>query len=137
MPDPMKLFTIAEANALIPKLESLFTQINLRYVKVQEILGPAEKSASPQELERHLQDHPEVRGMLDEIQRFVAAIQEIGCQFKGIELGLVDFPFVHNDQIALLCWQYGEKEIRWWHSQDSGFSSRRPLPGATTKIHLN
>jgi hypothetical protein len=134
---PEKLFTLDEVNALIPQLESLLVQIQLRYVKVQNILGKVEEGVPPQDMERQLREHPELRTFLDEIQRYVAAIQEMGGQFKGVELGLVDFPFLHENKIALLCWQFGEKEIRWWHGTDTGFSGRRPLPGTIDKTRLN
>lgn len=125
-----KLFTLDEANALIPKLEAVVQQMQLTYLKVKQIVGPLEESELPPEaMEQRLQDHPELRGMLADIQRYVAVIQETGAQFKGIELGLVDFPALIGGHAGVLCWQYGEKEIRWWHDAESGFSSRRPLPG--------
>jgi hypothetical protein len=136
MPE-IKLFTIAEANAHIPKLEALLTQIQTRYVKIQSIIGKIEPGTPAEAIEQRLGEHPELRGLFQEIQRCVKAIEEIGAHFKGVELGLVDFPFMHGDEIALLCWQFGEKEIRWWHTMEGGFTGRRPLPGATERKDLN
>lgn len=125
-----KLFTLEEANALIPKFEAIVRQMQLLYLKLKGIVGPLEENAlPPAEMERRLADHPELRGMLAEIQRGVAVIQESGAQFKGIELGLVDFPALIEGRPGVLCWQFGETEIRWWHDAESGFSARRPLPG--------
>jgi hypothetical protein len=31
---------------------------------------------------------------------------------------------------VLLCWQYGEKSIGFWHAIDEGFAGRRALPTA-------
>jgi hypothetical protein len=138
MPDAPKLFTIEEATALIPKLEALFGQLQVRYLQMKRIVEPLEKEGlTQQEIERRLQDHPELRTHLAEIEHLVKSIQETGAQFKGIEMGLVDFPFLHEGKVRLLCWQFGEKEIRWWHDVESGFAGRRPLPGAKTKVELN
>ncbi len=136
--EPAKLFTVDEANALIPKLETHLAQIQIRYAKVKDVLQPLEEQGlSPKDIENRLADHPQVRAHLAEIQRHVSAILETGAEFKGIEFGLVDFPFIHQGEIALLCWQYGEKEVRWWHTSDGGFSGRRPLPGAKAATTLN
>lgn len=130
MPTHDKLFTLEEANALIPSLEALLTRIQIQYVKIEEILSTLREDTPPERVEQHLHDHPEIRPLFDEIQRCVAAIEETGAIFKGVELGLIDFPWLNGDEVALLCYQAGEKEIRWWHSMEGGFSARRPLPGA-------
>ncbi|MFN8644026.1 MAG: DUF2203 family protein [Candidatus Binatia bacterium] len=59
-----------------------------------------------------------------------------GRSSRASSLGLVDFPSEIDGQIGLLCWQYGEKEITHWHSLDSGFDSRQPLPSANGRSFL-
>ena len=132
----LRLFTVSEANALIPQFEGFLTQIQLNFVKVQAILGPM-TGAQPHELEVHLEQHPELRAHLAEIERYVKAIQETGAMFKALDMGLVDFPHAMGDQVVLLCWQFGEKEIRWWHPLEGNFAGRRPLPGAPQRSSLN
>ena len=66
----------------------------------------------------------------------IAEIDELGAQFKGLELGLVDFPSEIDGQFGLLCWQYGEKEITHWHALDGGFEGRQPLPSANRRSFL-
>jgi hypothetical protein len=41
-----------------------------------------------------------------------------------------------EDDVVFLCWQYGEQQVLAWHSIDSGFAQRRPLPDAS-KPYLN
>ncbi len=135
MPAAPRLFTLDEANALVPQLEQLIQRMQLHYLKLQSILGPA--ADNPDELARRLQDYPELRSLLDDIERCVKTIQETGAEFKGVELGLVDFRAVIDGQVGYLCWQFGEKEIRWWHTLEGGFGGRRPLPGAPERTALN
>ncbi len=137
MAEHRKLFSLEEANALIPRLEPLLARMQRSYLRVSEILEGLGKGLAPQEIERRLQDHPEVRTLFADIEHCVKAIQETGAEFKGVELGLVDFPWLNGDQVAYLCWQYGEKEIRWWHGTEDGFSGRRPLAGAPAREMLN
>ena len=33
-------------------------------------------------------------------------------------------------EVVLLCWQYGEPAVAFWHRLDTGFTGREPLPGA-------
>jgi len=63
-------------------------------------------------------------------------IEEMGCFLKDIDLGLVDFPSEMEGDVVFLCWQYGEAQVIAWHSIESGFGQRRPLPDAA-KPYLN
>ena len=78
----------------------------------------------------------DVPGQLASLQRTAAEIEACGGQFKGLELGLVDFPSEIDGQVGLLCWQYGEKEITHWHPLESGFDGRQPLPKAVRRPYL-
>jgi hypothetical protein len=78
-----------------------------------------------------LRVRPELAPYVTEIENTVAEIEELGCQFKGIDLGLVDFLGEVEGRPALLCWQYGEKSIGFWHAIDEGFSSRQALAAAS------
>jgi hypothetical protein len=67
----------------------------------------------------------ELRRAIDEN---IEAINQLGCQVKDLNLGLVDFPARRaNGEIANLCWRMGEETIEYWHTLDTGFMSRRPL----------
>jgi hypothetical protein len=78
-----------------------------------------------------LRVRPELAPYVSEIEETVAEIEQLGCQFKGIDLGLVDFPAEIDGRAVLLCWQYGEKAIGFWHATDEGFAGRRALSAAT------
>jgi len=54
-------------------------------------------------------------------------ILETGCLIKDLDVGLLDFPAVINQQDVYLCWKLGEDRIRFYHRQDEGFASRKPL----------
>lgn len=131
----MKLFTLDEAQELVPVLESLLR-------RGIEAKNAAE--AISEELQRLQQRifvsggmHVDVgkvgrqRAEMDaHIQRAKDAIEEIdaiGVQVKDLDIGLLDFPCKVDEEIVLLCWKMGEAKITHWHTLESGFQGRQPL----------
>jgi len=54
-------------------------------------------------------------------------IESYGCIVKDIDLGLIDFPAMLDDEPAYLCWKLGEPTVAYWHRMDEGFGTRREL----------
>lgn len=132
--DP-RIFTAAEATALIPRLNHEFSRIALLRPEIQaltEQLGGAEEALRVLEGEA---DPPQAReteaGRLKEISAEVHAaverIQELGAVVKDIDAGLVDFYGKVEGRTVFLCWHYGEDRVAHWHELDEGFAGRRPL----------
>ena len=70
---------------------------------------------------------PEIDALTDRLVEGARELERLGAEFKGVELGLVDFPTLRDGQLAYLCWQYGEDRIRFWHSVETGYAGRRLL----------
>jgi len=126
-----RMFTLDEANALIPKLEIIMARLQQLTAHLRdEVAELALKSGtSPERLAASsiLQENPELDAALREVRKLIDDIGECGGQLKGVDLGLVDFPAELNDETVLLCWQFGEKEITYYHAPNAGFSGRKPL----------
>lgn len=139
-PSTQHLFSLDEANALIPRLELIMERMQRRGIELRaaiEALG--REGGEPMtnfEVGDLLERRPELQGLVDELEDLIREIEACGGQFKGLELGLVDFPGEIEGQIGLLCWQYGEKEITHWHPPDSGFDGRQQLPKAVRRSYL-
>lgn len=54
-------------------------------------------------------------------------ILETGCIIKDLDVGLLDFPSMIDNEEVYLCWKLGEDRIRFYHRQDEGFAGRKPL----------
>ena len=54
-------------------------------------------------------------------------IVALGGAPKDLGLGLVDFPHLRAGAMVNLCWKHGEREIRYWHGIDEGYTARKPL----------
>ena len=126
-----RLFTVDEVNALIPKLEALMEQLQrkARAVReeVQELSRTSDQPVDSIDTSKILEQRPELRVVLGEIEKLVDEIESFGGEFKGIDLGLVDFEAERDGDLVLLCWQYGEKEITHYHTPEAGFAGRKPL----------
>ena len=123
----MKLFSLEEANALLPVVRSLFAQID-RERAVLNQLATAAKRAS----DRANENGGIAQGTkyAEALTSFMVAVQEIlslGVEIKDFERGLCDFPHWRDGRVVYLCWQRGEDQIEWWHDTDAGFAGRQPL----------
>lgn len=120
-------FTVEEANALIPRLEMLMERLQRTVLVVRSAVQDAEAAPEVRTTGDVLRVRPELAPYVSEIESLVAEIEKLGCEFKGIDLGLVDFPADIDGRTVLLCWQYGEKSVGFWHPTDEGFAGRRAL----------
>jgi hypothetical protein len=138
-----RVFTVEEANSLIPVLEAILAGVQRRTAELQQryeqvqILDAlwGEKLETPS-----TPDHEEFVGHRSAIDRLVSEIEatvetEIrgrGIRFPqgGLEHGLLDFPTTLDGRMVYLCWRSGEPEVEAWHELDGGFAGRRPITPA-------
>ncbi|HXI56583.1 MAG TPA: DUF2203 domain-containing protein [Polyangia bacterium] len=130
-------FTVGDVEALIPTLERIFTdvlQLRAGLRGVEEKLDRAGVRVKRDQLPQEEVGTPEVRqakavlrGFYEALSDEIERVRALGGQIKDIETGLVDFPGRRGSDEILLCWKLGEKQIRYWHTVDGGFSSRRPI----------
>jgi len=127
-----KLFSLDDATALIPQLELVMEKMQRLGMKVREEVATLARERGQPGLpdlstQQVLRLRPPLRPLFEEMAQAVQEIEKYGCYFKGLELGLVDFPAELGGEIVELCWQYGEKEIAFYHGRDEGFAGRQPL----------
>jgi hypothetical protein len=125
-------FTIEEANALIPRLEMLMADAQRAALALRSAVQDASDpdAGEMRTTKDVLRLRPDLADDVHRLEWAVAEIEALGCQFKGLDLGLVDFPAQVDGTTVLLCWQYGEKQLAFWHRADEGFANRRPLGAA-------
>lgn len=123
----MKTFTLEEANALVPQLEALLEEIaSLRdkLVSMGPTLQPVVQRAGGNGGSKAGSEYVLF------LQRFNATLsifQDIGCELKDLDQGLVDFPSYREGKLIYLCWKRGERRVEFWHDLESGFAGRQPL----------
>ena len=131
----MKTFTLEEAQALLPVVESLLERaitgkdeaerlegeiqalrqrIFLSGGMTVDVAGVARNRTGA---EAHVQAAKDALGEMD----------AIGVQVKDLDAGLLDFPCRVDGEVVLLCWRRGETRIEYWHTVDAGFRGRQPV----------
>lgn len=126
-----RLFTRAEAEALLPLLTELLTELRDKALRLEAIRG---RLAELPEMARHngyaaeaARLEREAAGLMAAAGALIERVQGLGVEIKDIVTGLVDFRTLHEGRTVYLCWRLGEPSIGFWHELDTGFAGRRPL----------
>lgn len=125
----MKLFSVEEANELLPRVRPIVKAIQRAHARVMGSQDAARAAAARTDMGGG--------GMIGGT-RYIAALINLaeeagkleanGVQMKDYGRGLIDFPHLRDGRIVLLCWQLGEGDtIEWWHEIEAGFAGRQPL----------
>jgi hypothetical protein len=124
----MKLFTIEEANELLPGVRSMLERIQRMYSSLGHFREAARAAAAASESGGGMQGGGDYVKALYEIGKLTTELHESGIQLKDYSRGLIDFPCMREGRVVLLCWQLGEAErIEWWHEIEAGFAGRKPV----------
>ena len=125
----MKLFTVEEANRLLPRVREILVKIKLLYGYIALFKGEAKNVAEAAEKGGGgMPGGTKYVSSLYDIGKLTFEIDELGVHLKDYERGLIDFPCMKEGRIVLLCWELNEgDEILWWHELEGGFAGRKPL----------
>jgi hypothetical protein len=132
-----RLFTLAEANALVPRVGRVMGRLQrtaMHLADVQRRLQLSEVAAEPAAdgdanvLGKRLYAlMEEADHLIEVIQATVDELESLGCELKDVQQGLVDFRSVRDGEEVYLCWRQGEERITFWHTLESGFAGRQPI----------
>jgi len=138
-----RIFTLAEANALIPRVTESFARTTQLIASARQIAQRLASAGVRPPAPGKLPDPSTVahdpalaadlalattlaEAVMDETRR----LEGMGIEVRDIERGLIDFRSILDGQREVyLCWQLGEREIRCWHDLDAGFVGREPVEG--------
>ncbi|MCA1626112.1 MAG: DUF2203 domain-containing protein [Acidobacteria bacterium] len=125
----MKLFTVEEANDLLPSIHPKLEKIRARYEKIASFRDQVKAAAKAAESGGGGMENASFYvGSLYEIGKLTTELHNLGVELKDYSRGLIDFPSLKNGRVVLLCWQLGEGDkIEWWHDTEAGFAGRQPL----------
>ena len=129
-----RIFTLEEADNLIPWLESKFQDLSA----AREEEGRLQMSTTTLMRQSRSNGGSGMEGEIVSAQKAVdeatartsGLIKEItdqGILIRNVDIGLVDFLSVRGGREVFLCWIRGEAAISYWHSTREGYGSRKPL----------
>jgi hypothetical protein len=125
----MKIFSIEEANALLPQVRPLLVSIKSGRRRLLKYNEAAKHAAAGAEMGGGgMTDGTRYVAILMDIASYTSELDTLGVQLKDYERGLIDFPSLREGRVVLLCWHLGDgDQIEWWHDVESGFAGRQPL----------
>jgi hypothetical protein len=122
-----RLFTVEEANALLPTLQEILDDLAIHRDALREKAPHMEpilmasigngggKASSEYGLEGY------------RLYLAVERIRELGVVLKDLDMGLLDFPHEREGRIVFLCWHPPEERVAYWHDLDAGYAGRQPI----------
>jgi hypothetical protein len=122
-----RLFTVEEANALLPMLREILDDIALHRDALREKaphMEPILKAAMANGGGRVGSAYG-----VEAYNLYLAAerIGQLGVVLKDLDMGLLDFPHEREGRVVFLCWHPPEERVAYWHDLDAGYAGRQPL----------
>ncbi len=127
MKTPPRIFSLEEANALLPEIEAILCRIAGKkesydrlhdQILMQELICQSSKFSAMQThtAEQKIDDDAKT---LEEawasLQKEVDEILSLGCIVRSMERGWIDFWGRHEGAQVYFCWKKGEKTIQYYH----------------------
>jgi hypothetical protein len=116
-----KYFTPIEAKRTLPLVKKI----------VKDILDTTKEiRLIADDLNGKIENNPTVKKMVEEVNRFMVELEEIGCYYKdwNFAIGLIDFPAIIDGKDVFLCWKSDEDDIIFYHDIEAGFAGRTLIP---------
>jgi hypothetical protein len=122
-----RLFTVEEANALLPTLQEILSEVAIHRDALREKaphMEPILRAAMANGGGRAGSEYDlEAYKLYLDVER----IRELGVVLKDLDMGLLDFPHEREGRIVFLCWHPPEERVAYWHDLDAGYAGRQPL----------
>lgn len=122
-----KIFTLAQANRSLPFVSRVVSDIVARHKKICRIEERCQTNDHAHSMEDLEQIRDQYVDELDGLQDLIEELDQVGCQLKDWQRGIVDFLAFINGRPVELCWRLGETRVSHWHEVDAGFRGRETL----------
>ena len=119
-----KYFTVEEANRALKYVEPVVEDLDAAYRQAMVIRQSMENQRPEDDLQELRQAY-EV--CMERLNTLLDELHLVGVEFKDFDLGLLDFPAIHEGREVCLCWKRGEKQIVAWHEAEAGYAGRQEI----------
>lgn len=130
----MRIYTLAEARALLPEVAPVVGAIQRAYRALRALQASVASDNRRTGADGNLIADPWQEGESDGLETLAAAVREgaatlegWGIELKDPDKGLIDFYWRQDGEIAYLCWFAGEPSLTYWHRLHDGFAGRRRI----------
>jgi len=125
----MKLFTVEEANSLLPSVRPIVRAIQRAHRRLASYQAAAlEAAEGAKSGGGGMPQGARYAQLIVELSLSAGELESLGVQLKDYAQGLIDFPSMRDGRMVLLCWKADEgNQLEWWHDVEAGFAGRQPL----------
>ena len=122
-----KLFSVEEANALLPKLNEILADVAIHRNAMREKAPHVEPILRAAGSNGGGRIGSEYGVEAYRLYLAIEAIRELGVLLKDLDTGLLDFPHEREGRVVFLCWHPPEERVGFWHEIEAGYPGRQPL----------
>lgn len=126
-PSFQKLFTVEEANALLPRLTELLEEVAVHREAMREKAPRMEPILRSSLSNGGGRVGSEYGVEAYKLYLAIERVRELGVVLKDLDMGLLDFPHEREGRVVFLCWHPPEEEVEFWHEIHAGYAGRKPI----------
>ena len=133
-PKPARVFTVDEANAMLPLIRAITSdlvelsrEVIDRHQRVEHLKAGRDITSGDPYDDELTQIEEELEKDRRRLTEYVEELRQLGVEPKSGVEGLIDFPSMHEGRVVYLCWKLGEPMVSYWHDLDAGYAGRQPL----------
>jgi hypothetical protein len=133
----LKRFTIGEANAMLPLVRSIvsdirevFRAVTSRRTDLHRLLRKGARRAGQIYDDEVAESRADLQEEYDQIWRYREELESLGVFLRQPEEGWIEFPAVISGRDAFYSWQLGEDAIAYWREADAPWTMRKALLGS-------
>lgn len=131
----MKVYTVEEAAAVLPKVVPLVVELRDAFVALRALQTTIQVHSRGASGDGNLLADPfganegenEIERLNARVRQAAAQLEELGIEVKDPERGLIDFIHEREGRTVYLCYLLGEPGIGYWHEINAGFAGRQGL----------
>ncbi len=123
---PERLYTVEEANALLPQLRPVIERIK----QTEEVLANDRSLATVREkASQNGGGAPTAQAVraTRQLEKDLTQLSQWGIILRDPSIGLVDFLHQREGKTVCLCWKLDEARVEWWHPIETGIAGRAHL----------
>ena len=134
-----RIFTVEEANRTLPLVSKIVADLVREHkiwedkVREFELATVGSSPERPDAIAELLQT--EAQRLAQDIEGYIAELNDLGVICKGMGTGLVDFRGQIDGRDVYYCWKLGEPSVMYWHELDAGFVGRQKLQPLALASH--
>ncbi|MFV1966969.1 MAG: DUF2203 domain-containing protein [Pirellulaceae bacterium] len=133
-PTPFKTFTVEEANASLPLVRVITSDIvhlSRDLIERRHRLELLKRRGEGVSGDPYADEIAHIREEFEKdtrrLEEFIGELFDLGVELQSGPDGLVDFPSEMEGRLVYLCWKFNEPEVGYWHELDAGFAGRQLL----------